>query len=86
MRMLLKLSLLLVSTEADNLILYNAVTNLGVKRIISAKIEHHVLHTVEYLKEALNIQLDFVDVLSNGDIDVNHLETLLKKILIKRHW
>ena len=66
-------------TEADNLILYNAVTNLGVKRIISAKIEHHaVLHTVEYLKEALNIQLDFVDVLSNGDIDVNHLETLLK--------
>ena len=66
-------------TEADNLILHNAVTNLGVKRIISAKIEHHaVLHTVEYLKEALNIQLDFVDVLSNGDIDVNHLETLLK--------
>ncbi len=66
-------------TEADNLILYNAVTNLGVKRIISAKIEHHaVLHTVEYLKEALNIQLDFVGVLSNGDIDVNHLETLLK--------
>lgn len=66
-------------TEADNLILYNAVTNLGVKRIISAKIEHHaVLHTVEYLKEALNIQLDFVGVLSNGDIDMNHLETLLK--------
>ena len=33
-------------TEADNLILHNAVFNLGVKRIITTKIEHHaVLHT-----------------------------------------
>ncbi|MDA9585127.1 aminotransferase class V-fold PLP-dependent enzyme, partial [Flavobacteriaceae bacterium] len=28
-------------TEADNLILHNAVTNLGVKHIITSKIEHH---------------------------------------------
>ncbi|MCD8444739.1 aminotransferase class V-fold PLP-dependent enzyme, partial [Tenacibaculum finnmarkense] len=39
-------------TEADNLILYNAVLNLGVTRIITSKIEHHaVLRTVEYLQK-----------------------------------
>src|SRR5210317_2017865 len=39
-------------SEADNLVLFNAVTNLGVKTFISSKIEHHaVLHTLEYLKK-----------------------------------
>jgi cysteine desulfurase len=36
-------------SEADNLILRNAVTNLGVTTIISSKIEHHaVLHTIGF--------------------------------------
>lgn len=65
-------------TEADNLILYNAVNNLGVKRIITSKIEHHaVLHTAEFLKEEYNIALEFVDVDHQGSIDMQHLETLL---------
>ena len=35
-------------TEADNLILNSCVRDLGVKRIITSKIEHHaVLHTLE---------------------------------------
>ena len=67
-------------TEADNLILHNAVTNLGVKRIITSKIEHHaVLHTVAFLKDTFNIEIDFVDVLPTGDISLKHLEDLLKK-------
>ena len=67
-------------TEADNLILHNAVTNLGVKRIITSKIEHHaVLHTVAFLKDTCNIEVDFVDVLPTGDISLEHLEDLLKK-------
>ena len=42
-------------TEADNLILNNAVLNLGVKRIIISKIEHHaVLHTCEHLENTQN--------------------------------
>jgi cysteine desulfurase len=66
-------------TEADNLILYNAVTNLGVKRIISSQIEHHaVLHTVEFLKDAYDVQLDYVQVNAKGNIDETHLKTLLE--------
>ncbi len=38
-------------SEADNLILRNAVENLGVKRIISSTVEHHaVLHMIDALK------------------------------------
>lgn len=74
-------------TEADNLILYNAVTNLGVTRFISSKIEHHaVLHTVDYLKKTYGVQLDYVDVDAQGNIDEEHLKELLassdKKTLV----
>ena len=43
-------------SEADNLILRNAVVNLGVERIIISKIEHHaVLHTVQALEKEFGI-------------------------------
>ncbi|MGJ8744686.1 cysteine desulfurase family protein [Polaribacter sp.] len=65
-------------TEADNLILHNAVLNLGVTRIITSKIEHHaVLHTCKYLKKTYNITLDFVALDEFGSVDVDHLATLL---------
>lgn len=65
-------------TEADNLILHNAVLNLGVTRIITSKIEHHaVLHTCNYLKKTYNIAVEFVKVDEFGTIDIHHLETLL---------
>ncbi len=66
-------------TEADNLILNNAVLNLGITRIITSKIEHHaVLNTCKFLSEKYNITLEFVSVKDNGDIDLEHLEILLK--------
>mgnify|MGYP003666626965 CR=1 FL=1 len=66
-------------TEADNLILHNAVFNLGVTRIITSKIEHHaVLHTCDYLGKNKNIIIEYVNVNAFGSIDVSHLETLLK--------
>lgn len=65
-------------SEADNLILRNAVENLGVKCIITSKIEHHaVLHTVEALEKEHNISVSFVDVNQKGEIDYGHLEKLL---------
>lgn len=65
-------------TEADNLILCSAVRDLGIKRIISSRIEHHaVLHTLEWLQKEYSIQLDFVKVDECGQIDYNHLENLL---------
>jgi cysteine desulfurase len=65
-------------SEADNLILRNAVENLDVKRIITSKIEHHaVLHTVEALEKEHNISVSFVDVNEKGEIDYGNLEKLL---------
>ncbi|WGF92098.1 cysteine desulfurase family protein [Aequorivita marisscotiae] len=65
-------------TEADNLILNSAVRDLGVKRIITSKIEHHaVLHTVEWLKKEYNIQVEFVNLDECGQIDFENLESLL---------
>ncbi len=65
-------------TEADNLILNNAVLNLGVQRIITSKIEHHaVLHTCKHLEKTYNIVIDFVNVDEKGFVDFNHLEELL---------
>ena len=67
-------------TEADNLIIQNAVTNLGVEVIITSKIEHHaVLHTCHYLKETHQIEIVYVAVHKNGDVDLDHLELLLKQ-------
>lgn len=66
-------------TEADNLILHNAVLNLGVKTIITSKIEHHaVLHTVNYLQKTYNTTVVYVAVDTNGDVDLKHLEQLLE--------
>jgi len=66
-------------SEADNLILHNAVTNLGVKTIISSKIEHHaIIHTIKHLKTNYNIDVKWVNLMSNGAIDYHHLEQLLE--------
>ena len=67
-------------SEADNLVLRNAVTNLGVTTIISSKIEHHaVLHTIENLVKEFNIKVNWVDVDEEGNINLQHLETLLQQ-------
>ena len=66
-------------TEADNLILHNAVRNLGVSVIITARIEHHaVLHTCEHLKREHDTVVLYVDVDAQGDVDLEHLERLLR--------
>ena len=74
------------ATEANNWILRNAVQNLKVQRIITSKIEHHaVLNTVLELQKEFGIEVDFVNLLENlsaeqagGNINLNHLEELLK--------
>ncbi|MFV8370625.1 cysteine desulfurase family protein [Flavobacterium sp. LB2R40] len=73
-------------TEANNWILRSAVKDLQVKRIITSKIEHHaVLHTVLVLEKEYGIQVDYVAVKSNGEIDITDLVELLsqeKKTLV----
>jgi len=71
-------------SEADNLILTNAVLNLGVTRIITSKIEHHaVLHTIKNLHQEQNITVDFVNLTDKGIIDYKHLNDLLLNIKSK---
>jgi cysteine desulfurase len=66
-------------TESNNMILKNAVRDLGVKRFITSKIEHHcVLHTLEALEKTADIQVEFVKFDEKGRIDLENLEVLLK--------
>ena len=66
-------------SEADNLILRNAVENLGIEHIISSKIEHHaVLHQVEAIAKEFNLVVSYVNLNGKGEVDYEHLETLLK--------
>ncbi|PWA07317.1 cysteine desulfurase family protein [Flavobacterium psychrotolerans] len=73
-------------TESNNWILRSVVKDLRVKRIITSKIEHHaVLHTVQALQEEYGIQVDYVAIKSNGEIDITDLVELLaqdKKTLV----
>jgi cysteine desulfurase len=67
-------------TESNNWILRSAVKDLKVKRIITTKIEHHaVLHTVQALQNEYGIQVDYVAIKPNGEIDVTHLAELLSQ-------
>ena len=74
-------------TESSNTAITAAIRDLGCKHIISSPIEHHAtLHTVEHLHKSDNIELSFVNLLPNGHIDIEHLDTLLanspKKCLV----
>lgn len=67
-------------TEANNWILRSVVKDLKVERIILSKIEHHaVLHTVEALLKEFEIQVDYVAVKPNGEIDLTDLVDLLSQ-------
>ncbi len=67
-------------TEADNLILHNAVVHLGVKTVITSLVEHHaVLHPLEHLKKTHKIAIEYVAVDDRGVVDLSDLERLLSK-------
>ncbi len=66
-------------TEADNLVLRSAVRDLGVKHIITSKIEHHaVLHTAHQLQEEYGIDVSYVKLDQFGTVDYDDLSNLLK--------
>ena len=66
-------------TEADNTAIFCAVRDLGIRHIITSRIEHHaVLHTVEELQKEGKIKLSYVDLDDKGKVKLDHLEELLK--------
>ena len=75
------------ATEAINTIINGAVQKLGVERIITSKIEHPaVISSVKYHAEVNNIELEYVDIDTQANIDLKHLRSLLtdesKKTLV----
>lgn len=66
------------ATEANNMVLKNAVEHLHITRIISSPTEHHcVLHTLQYLHQFKNTEVIFLHVDERGNPDLNQLEKLL---------
>lgn len=67
-------------TEADNMAIVCSIRDLGVKRIITSKVEHHaVLHTVEIAEQSKDVVVSYVSLKPNGHIDLEHLERLLSE-------
>jgi cysteine desulfurase len=65
-------------TEADNMAITNSINKYEIKHAITSKVEHHaVLHTLESLEIQGLIKLHYVDLDSNGNIDLSHLKLLL---------
>jgi cysteine desulfurase len=66
-------------TEADNMAIRCGIIDHGIKHAITSKIEHHaVVHTLEAMEKAGVIELSFVNVDDKGNVDIQHLETLLQ--------
>ena len=66
------------ATEASNWILRNSVKDLGIKRIITSRVEHHAtLYTVQNLEREFGIQVDYVKILPTGAVDLTNLVDLL---------
>ncbi len=67
-------------TEGNNFILKNAVENLGVKHIVTSKIEHHaVLNVVKNLQKLHHINISYVNLDENGQVDLADLQDILSK-------
>jgi len=68
-------------SEADNLILRNAVSHLGVKNILTSQLEHHaVLYTIEALAKEYDLGIHYVALQEDGQVDYDDLERLLTQV------
>lgn len=66
-------------TEADNMALYSAVHQMGVKHIITSAIEHHAIgHTAEAIEKAGLARVSYVNIDAKGNVDLADLELLLQ--------
>ncbi|MBK7805244.1 MAG: cysteine desulfurase [Saprospiraceae bacterium] len=72
------------ATEANNMVIKNAVQDLGVQRIISSPTEHHcILHTLDYLTHHHKCEVIYLRVDAYGIIDYQQLEDLLSGTSLK---
>lgn len=67
-------------TEANNMAIYGCIFDLGIKSIITSKIEHHaILHTLEHFEQKGIIKIHFVELDERGNVILESLEKLLKE-------
>ncbi len=67
-------------TEANNWILTSAVRDMKVERIITSKLEHHaVLNTIKQLQQAYGIQVEYLDILADSQINYEQLQRLVQQ-------
>ncbi|HEY0896144.1 MAG TPA: cysteine desulfurase family protein [Sphingobacteriaceae bacterium] len=67
-------------TEADNTAIRCGIIDHQITHAITSRIEHHaVTHTLESLEHAGIIRLSYVNIDARGNVDLGHLESLLKE-------
>jgi cysteine desulfurase len=65
-------------TEADNYAAFGSIRTLGLRHAITSRLEHHaVLHTLQALEKADDIQLSYLRHDERGQFDLAHLAELL---------
>ena len=65
-------------TEADNTAIISTIRALQIKHAITSQLEHHaVLHSLEALQHSGEIQLSYLPHDEYGNLDLQHLESLL---------
>ncbi len=66
-------------TEADNMAIVKTIETFGIKHAITSKIEHHAVeHTLQEMEKEGKIKLSWVNLDKKGNVDLAHLEELLK--------
>jgi len=66
-------------TEADNMAINQSIEKYGLTHVISSEIEHHAVeHTIKVLEKAGKVKVSWVKTDHKGNVDLQHLEELLK--------
>lgn len=66
-------------TEADNMAIRSGILDHQIKHAITSRIEHHaVVHTLQALEKNGAVKLSYVNIDHKGNVDLQHLESLLK--------
>lgn len=67
------------ATEAITTVIYGAVRDIGIRRIITSPIEHHaMLHAIDVMRKDYPIQVSFLSVDNNANPDYGKLDELLE--------
>jgi cysteine desulfurase len=66
-------------TEADNMAIVQSIATHNIKHAITSRIEHHAVeHTLQVMEKEGKIKLSWVNIDNKGNVDLAHLEELLK--------